>query len=116
MISLKEFQKLSLSFAETTEEPHFDKTSFKVKKKIFAVYNKETGIATLKLSEKEQDLFSLADKKNIYPVPNKWGKFGWTHIKLSEIDKELLHEALIAAYCEVAPPKLAQQFIENLDI
>lgn len=57
MISLKEFQKLSLSFAKTSEDPYFDKTSFKVKKKIFAVYNKETGIATLKLSKKNKTYF-----------------------------------------------------------
>ena len=116
MITLEEFRDLSLALPETKEEPHFEKPSFRIKKKIFAVFNIKTGIATIKLSEKEQDLFSLADKKNIYPVPNKWGKFGWTHVQLAEINKGLLNEALIAAYCEVATPNLAQQFIENLDI
>lgn len=33
MITLEIFRELALSFPETTEEPHFEKTSFRVKKK-----------------------------------------------------------------------------------
>lgn len=36
MITLDTLRHLALSLPETTEEPHFEKTSFRVKKKIFA--------------------------------------------------------------------------------
>lgn len=39
MVSIEAFRKLALSFPEVTEEPHFEKTSFRVKGKIFATYD-----------------------------------------------------------------------------
>ena len=41
----------------------------------------------------------------MYPVPNKWGKQGWTHINLKTIPEEMCLDALAAAYSEVAPKK-----------
>ena len=102
-------RKFSLSFPEATEEPHFEKTSFRVKKKIFASYDEKHNRACLRLSESDQDLFSLIDVSVIYPVPNKWGKQGWTFIELEGVEEEVLIDALKAAYCQVAPPKLAAQ-------
>ncbi len=36
MINLNDLRTLALSFPEATEDPHFEKRSFRVKKKIFA--------------------------------------------------------------------------------
>lgn len=58
MVSIDTFRKLALSFPETTEEPHFEKTSFRVRKKIFATYDDESKRATIKLTEIDQDTFS----------------------------------------------------------
>src|SRR5690606_19175716 len=71
MISFESFRKLALSFPEATEEPHFEKTSFRVKKKIFATYDDAKKRACIKLSEIEQDVFSSVDKTIIFPVDNK---------------------------------------------
>jgi len=43
----------------------------------------------------------------VFPVPNKWGKQGWTYIKLDKVHKEVVIDALTTAYCEVAPKKLS---------
>jgi hypothetical protein len=51
----------------------------------------------------------------IYPVPNKWGKFGWTLVNLKTIDQEMLMEVLTAAYCTVAPPKLAEPYLKQIE-
>lgn len=107
MISLNVLRKIALSFPETTEEPHFEKTSFRVKKKIFATYDALNKRTCIKLSEINQSVFSSADQINIYPVNNKWGKQGWTFIEMKNVNKELLLDAITTAYCEVAPPKLA---------
>lgn len=100
------FRSFSLSFPETTEAPHFEKTSFRVRKKIFATYDSRTEFACLKLSEKDQDLFCLFDSKLIFPVQNKWGKQGWTFAKIGDLDEELIKDLLCAAYNQVAPEKL----------
>jgi hypothetical protein len=43
----------------------------------------------------------------IYPVPGGWGTKGATYIELIKVKKTLLKDALLTAYCGVAPPKLA---------
>jgi len=113
MVSIDTFRKLALSFPEVTEEPHFEKTSFRVKKKIFATYDDIKKRACIKLSEIDQDVFSSADKTIIFPVDNKWGKQGWTIIEMNKVRKDFFTDALTTAYCEVAPKKLADQIGQN---
>lgn len=72
------------------------------------LFNQKSQRATLKLSEKDQDLFTLYNPAVIYPVPNKWGKQGWTQIDLTQIPEDRLKDALRAAYCEVAPRRLSE--------
>ncbi|MBL7849597.1 MAG: MmcQ/YjbR family DNA-binding protein [Cyclobacteriaceae bacterium] len=109
MVSLATFRKIALSFPATTEAPHFEKTSFKVRKKIFATYDAVNKRACLKLSEIDQDVFASADRTTIYPVNNKWGKQGWTLIEMHNVNKDLFTDALTTAYCTVAPKTLAEQ-------
>jgi hypothetical protein len=106
MITFDEFRALALSLPEVTQEPHFEKTSFRVNKKIFATYDVVTKIACLKLSDIDQDVFCLINQKMIYPVTNKWGKQGWTLFELDKIDSAIFEDALRTAYVEVAPKKL----------
>lgn len=109
MVSIDTFRELALSFPEATEEPHFEKTSFRVKKKIFATYDEIKKRACIKLSEIDQNVFSAADKSIVFPVDNKWGKQGWTLIEMEKVHKDMFTDALTTAYCEVAPKKLADQ-------
>src|SRR5690606_1894642 len=105
MISIDTFSKKALSFSEATEVPHFEKTSFRVRKKIIATFDGEHKRASLKLSEIDQDTFASIDRTIIYPVDNKWGKQGWTIVDLKRVRKSLFLDALTTAYCEVAPKK-----------
>ena len=102
MTSLPQLRKLALSFPDTTEELHFEKTSFRVKNKIFATYDAKNNRACIKLSLSNQDLFSLHDKSTVYPVPNKWGQQGWTFVELNTVLKDVLKDAVKSAYMEVA--------------
>ena len=107
MIDLEKIRQLALALPETTEQPHFEKPSFKVGKKVFATYNGPFNRICVKLSEADQYAFCSFDSSVIYPVPNKWGKQGWTLINLATVQEETLVDALTMAYCEVAPKKLA---------
>jgi predicted DNA-binding protein (MmcQ/YjbR family) len=110
MMGIEEFRKLALSFDEAEEQPHFDKPSFRIKKKIFATLDLKKNIVCLKLSLINQSVFSAFDKTIIYPVPNAWGKQGWTYVELKKIRKDMLMDALTCAYCEVAPKVLAEKY------
>lgn|SRR5690606_24068232 len=112
MITIDTLRKIALSFPEASEEPHFEKTSFRVRKKIFATYDEKNKMTSIKLSETDQDVFSSAD--TIFPVANKWGKQGWTLIDMNKVHKDLFVDALTTAYCEVAPKKLVEQIRPNI--
>jgi len=106
MVEYDKFREMAMSLPESTEEPHFEKTSFRVKKKIFATYDQKKNLVCLKLSEIDQNVFSAFDNSIIYPVPNKWGKQGWTFMNLKNVSLEMCIDALTTAYCAVAPVKL----------
>jgi hypothetical protein len=107
MISPETLRSLALSLPEATEAPHFEKTSFRVRGKIFATYDPAAHRASLKLSAIDQDVFTAVDRTLLFPVPNQWGRQGWTLVDLSRVEEALLADALAAAYCNTAPKKLA---------
>lgn len=109
MATITTLRKLALSFPQTTEAPHFEKTSFRVNNKIFATYDSKSKRTCIKLSPLDQNVFSSFNKTIIYPLANKWGKQGWTIIEMPEVHKDLFTDAITTAYCEVAPKKLAEQ-------
>ncbi|MCM0664880.1 MmcQ/YjbR family DNA-binding protein [Flavobacterium tyrosinilyticum] len=105
MVSIEEFRKLAMSFPDATEEPHFEKTSFRIKKKIFATFDEKNNRAVLKLNEIDQSVFCASSEKIFYEVPNKWGKQGWTIVELSRVRPEMFEDALIRSYENVAAKK-----------
>jgi hypothetical protein len=111
MTDVEALRRTALLLPEVTEEPHFDKTAFRVCKKIFATVNIKEARATVKLSPADQDIFCTFDSAVIYPVPNKWGKQGWTHVNLLAVKEDMLTEILKTAYCEIAPKHLAELVI-----
>lgn len=115
LIQNTNFKQYPLSFSETLEAAHFENVSFKVKNKIFVTHNAKQNRCCAKLSAEEQPLFCMIDKAIIFPVPNKWGKHGWTLVNLNLVSEELLIDVLTAAYCNVAPPKLSAPFLKQID-
>ena len=114
MITPQKVRAIALSLDEVEESPHFEKASFRVNKKIFVTLNEKHNRATLKLSANDQDVFSLyGDKTIVQPVPNKWGKQGWTNFHFGGLDEEFMKDALIAAYCEVAPKRLSAKYLNG---
>ena len=109
MVNFQTFQRLALSYPNATEQPHFDKTSFRVRKKIFATVSLKDNKAVLKLSENDQSVFCTLDKNIFSAVNNKWGRQGWTVVDLGKVSKEILVDALGCAYNELAKIKTGEQ-------
>lgn len=94
-------RSFALGFPQTAESPHFEKISFRYMGKIFATLNADTTELVIKLSEIDQHSFSNIPGHGIEPVPNKWGKQGWTIIHLNKTDTSTIAEAIKGAYFEV---------------
>lgn len=109
MVSIEQVRKLALAFEEAVEEPHFEKSSFRIKKKIFATLDSSKLQVVLKLTEIDQSVFSDYDE-SIYPVPGAWGKKGWTRVEMEKVREDIFTDALTMAYRTVAPKKLADKY------
>ena len=105
MITIEEFRKLALSFPDVTEEPHFEKTSFRVNKKIFATLDEKNNRAVVKLSLLDQSVFCSFDKAVMHPVNGTWGRQGWTVIELDKVKRAMLKDAVKAAYQNLSAKK-----------
>lgn len=105
MINIDVLRQFAMSFPDTTEEPHFDKISFRVKKKIFATFDEKNNRAVVKLSLQDQSLFCTFDKTVMHPVNGAWGGQGWTVIELDKVKKAILKDALKTAYQNVLAKK-----------
>lgn len=110
MIGADSFRDFALQLPETREEPHFKLTSFRVGKKIFATLNPPENRGTLHFSSDVQSIFCAVSKGAMYPVPNRWGQYGWTNVNLLEVEEELLKDALLVAWRESAPAAFLKKY------
>lgn len=111
MVTVQSFCKLALTYPGAEEQPHFEKRSFRVKKKIFATLHEKEKRVVVKFSAVDQSVFCAFDATIIYPVAGGWGKQGWTMIELKKIKPAMLKDAITTAWCTVAPKTLVQTFL-----
>jgi predicted DNA-binding protein (MmcQ/YjbR family) len=111
VITVQAFRKLALSFEGAEEKPHFEKTSFRIRNKIFATMDTQKKRVVVKLSEVDQSVFSQYNPSVIYPVRAGWGRQGWTVIELKGVRKEMLIDAVTT----VAPKKLVEKYRPESD-
>lgn len=103
MSSLEKFCSLALSFEGAKEQAHHAKKAFTYGSKIFATLNEKEQWATLKFKPEEQEWLCKVNPEAIFPVPNKFGKMGWTHVRYAFLPEDILKDLLLAAYMTVRP-------------
>lgn len=110
MITTKEARTFALSFEEVTEEPHFSRTSFRIRKRIFATLDEAQNQMIVKLTPVQQVAFGGYNPAAIYPVPGNWGKQGYTVLELTKVRKDMFRDAVTTSYCNTAPKKLGNKY------
>lgn len=105
MVTVAAFRRMAKSFSGAEEHPHFEKTSFRIKKRIFATLDNKKKTAVVKLTLIDQSAFCSFDSAVMYPVPGLWGKHGWTMIDLTKVRISMLNDALATAFATVAIKK-----------
>lgn len=98
MVKPEDAKIIALSFPDTDEHPHFNRIAFRVKKKIFATLSYEDKTLNLMFTPVEQFIFCPPGSDVIFPIPNGWGRQGWTTINLNKASKKLVTDALKEAY------------------
>jgi len=97
MVDRAEFVRLALALEGTTSAPHFDRTAFKVVR-TYATLAADGLSINLKLTPDEQQLKCLTAPDCFTPVPNAWGRQGWTTVDLGAIGAAELAAALELAW------------------
>ena len=105
-----DFRRLALSLPKATESAHHGHPDFRVGGKIFATLaypNKDWGV--LMLTPEQQEFFVKARPKMFTPVAGTWGRAGSTQVQLRSARKAAVREAMIAAWRNRAPQRLAAE-------
>ena len=98
-------QKLALALPEATEEPHHHRTSFRVRRKIFATAIQSENFLNVMVGEPARD--PVLDIYSSCVEPLYWGKkVMGVRVNLLEATPEIVAELLKQAWSEKAPRTL----------
>jgi hypothetical protein len=107
------FRRLALGLPEASEVGHMGHPDFRVRGRIFATLGfPDAAWGMVKLTPEQQDLFVRDRPKTFSPVRGGWGRRGATAVRLKGADKVALRLALVAAWRNAAPKRLAEKMSE----
>jgi hypothetical protein len=104
-----EFRALALSLPEAVEDSHMGHPDFRVRGKIFATLRPEDDWGMVKLTPDLQAVFVRTEATVFRPVNGTWGKRGCTWVVLAAATEPSVRQALIEAWRNTAPKRLARQ-------
>ncbi len=99
-----DLRQAALALEGTVESPHFDRAAFKVAR-IYVTLAADGRSANFKFTPEEQEFKCLLAPQAFAPIPNAWGKQGWTVVTLSKLSKAELQDALKIAWAHGAAKK-----------
>jgi hypothetical protein len=106
-----DFRSLALALPEAVEAAHMGHPDFRVGGKIFAtLVGSDEQLGMVKLTPAQQRLFMRAEPKVFVPVKGAWGRRGCTNVVLAEAKEESVRQALVLAWQNTAPKRLADAF------
>ena len=104
---LAEARKFALSLPEATEEPHFEKSSFRVWGKIFATIPEDRKHLNVFVDEHETRA-SVAEDPSAFEELH-WGtKLAGVRVTLASVDAQRVRELLEEAWRRKAPKRLVR--------
>ena len=101
---------LALSFPDAVESVHQDHPDFRVRGKIFATLGPDLTWGMVKLPPEEQAVFVRTQPAVFEPFAGAWGRQGCTRVTLANADEASIRQALMLAWRNTAPKRLAQQY------
>jgi hypothetical protein len=110
-MTAKTFRALALSLPEAHEEPHFDRTSFRVAKKIFATLTRTGDEAMVRVAPRQRLYSLLKEHPRAFFSHGGWTeRNGALGVKLAHVDEALLRELVIDSWRGVAPKRALAAF------
>jgi hypothetical protein len=102
---------MALSLPEAIESAHMDHPDFRVRGKIFATLGYPgKGWGMVKLTPEQQGRLVENEPDVFMPAAGAWGTRGCTTVRLAKANTDALFTALVAAWRNAAPKRLAADF------
>ena len=109
-MTVREFRHIALSLPQAFEAAHMGHPDFRVGGRIFATLGyPRSGWGMVKLTLEQQELFVRAQPAVFTPVTGGWGRGGATNVRLRAAKQGAVREALVTAWRNRAPKRLAEQ-------
>jgi hypothetical protein len=108
-MTAQDFRDLALSLPEATEAAHMGHPDFRVRGKVFATLGPGEACGMAKLTPDQQALFVRTEPNVYQPVNGAWGRRGCTYVRLEAATEPSVRQALVAAWRNTAPKRLARQ-------
>ena len=97
MATAEDLRRAALALDGTTEAPHFDRAAFKVAR-IYVTLTADGRTANFRFPPEEQELKCLTAPDVFAPIPNAWGRQGWTTATLARLSAAELESVLRIAW------------------
>jgi hypothetical protein len=108
-MKLDEIRSFSLSLPKTTEQPHFDLSSFRIRGKIFATITADERHVHVFVDEEDRERAIAIDAANFEKL--WWGKkVMGLRVHYHQADPTVVKELLYRGWCKKAPKRLAAAF------
>jgi hypothetical protein len=108
MATAKDLRRLALALDGTVEYPHFDRSAFKAVR-TYVTLSPDNKTANFKFAPDEQELKCTVAPEAFSPIPNAWGRQGWTMATLSALSVAELRAALAMAHAHGSQKKAARR-------
>jgi len=107
-MTAQSFRKLALSLPEAHEEPHFERRSFRVGKKIFATLVPDGSEAMVRIYPRKRVYDLLSEHSDTFFDYGSWTwRNGALGVRLQRAKGTLIRELVVEAWRSVAPKRTA---------
>jgi hypothetical protein len=106
-------RKFALSFPEAEERETWDTATFRVRNKIFVMFDEKERHLWIKSTHDEQKAL-ITMNPDAFFVPSYVGSKGWIGVVVSKADRGEVEELLTEAWRLTAPKRLVAAFDEGV--
>jgi len=103
-VTARQARELALAFDNASEAPHFDRTSFRTPRRIFATLASDGADINFMFDHDLQEFYCEQAPDAFAPVPGGWGRMGATRCLLVTVDPDTFRGALAAAHARASLP------------
>jgi hypothetical protein len=106
-VNVAAVRRLALALPEASEAPHFERTSFRVRDKIFATIAPDGRSMNVFVDDEQREVMVRVDPETYETLT--WGKSAYLHVHLQKANARDVETLLRAAWERKAPKKLVAE-------